>query len=594
MGNQGPIFVHSSFRVGSTWLWGKFRAQRDYLAYCEYFNEALATINTSTTLSLHDSSWDSNHPPHGPYYLEYTPLMLPTGGVNQYSPDMAFEKFIPSTGVEGDISQEEIDYITLLIDHAKHLGRIPVLTCTRSLGRSKSLKKQFGGTHILLTRNPFHQWASYSKFALKNGGDYFISTTDLILKNSKKDQFLSRLDEITSKRSLCRTDENAFIAFVITHLHLYAIASQIADYQIDVTQVSENQEKCRDAQRELLRLTGLNEPLDDARPSFQICDLKIRSISALAETITSLSDPILRKLDQDTASLVQSLRDATLSELQRHEFYTRGAKNVAASIQAKLNAADENVATLINRITTDQQTISGLQNALDTQANENQQRTKYLNTILQENIALHCEADRATLLLAAATDHREIESREITRLREQLCQAEIQRSQLLSRIASRDTPLHQRAIDALMGKARTSVREFMKYNADDPQLRSAHAMLSDGVKELIAPNPGHILYGPYCSLNAGHYLALLSFSEKPVGIGIMEVTYSFGKTRLGTSAIKGPLCWITIRTPQKIDAVEVRIFASQKGFQAKLKQLEIFRICNEPRTHQTLSPTNLS
>ena len=73
--DQGaPVFVCSSFRTSSTWLWAKLRAAPNTIAYCEIFNEALATLDIKQASGLSYSTWNSKHPHAAPYFLEFAPL----------------------------------------------------------------------------------------------------------------------------------------------------------------------------------------------------------------------------------------------------------------------------------------------------------------------------------------------------------------------------------------------------------------------------------------------------------------------------------------------------------------------------------------
>lgn len=189
-----PIFVHSSFRTSSTWLWNKLRSTPNVLAYCEIFHESLSTMDTKQATTNSYSAWQSKHPPSAPYFLEYSPLFRATGGIPAYDASMAFDRFVPRDGLDGHLSLEENIYIDSLLRNAYANQKIPILTCTRTLGRVRALRRAYGGTTIFLHRNLFHQWASYSSHALA-GNSYFISSLNRIIEASRHDSFICWLDE---------------------------------------------------------------------------------------------------------------------------------------------------------------------------------------------------------------------------------------------------------------------------------------------------------------------------------------------------------------------------------------------------------------
>ena len=45
------VFLHSSFRTSSTWLWGKFRADPMRMCLYEVFQERLADLTLSACLT---------------------------------------------------------------------------------------------------------------------------------------------------------------------------------------------------------------------------------------------------------------------------------------------------------------------------------------------------------------------------------------------------------------------------------------------------------------------------------------------------------------------------------------------------------------
>ncbi len=137
------------------------------------------------------------HPPTPPYFKEFAPLFGAGGGVNLYRKEFAFDYFIPTHGLLGDLSVHERDYLDSLIQHALKRGKRPVITFNRSLGRIAALQKELSGYHIVNVRNIFEQWTSALSFADK-GNDYFLRVVqETICQNRTKDRFLDILGAST-------------------------------------------------------------------------------------------------------------------------------------------------------------------------------------------------------------------------------------------------------------------------------------------------------------------------------------------------------------------------------------------------------------
>lgn len=78
LGAQELLFVHSSFRTSSTWLWLAFRRIPEVLAYYEVFNPFLGRCTEGTLQMNSTASWNSRHPVCSPYFEEYRALLRPS------------------------------------------------------------------------------------------------------------------------------------------------------------------------------------------------------------------------------------------------------------------------------------------------------------------------------------------------------------------------------------------------------------------------------------------------------------------------------------------------------------------------------------
>ncbi len=266
------VFIHSSWRTSSTWVWLKFRQLPETMSYYEPFHGLLATRSRADAQSLDYRSWDSNHPPGDPYGLEYLPLIRDTGGVPFAEPAMAFEWFIPLGGVRGELRKSERKYLGLLIRYAELCGKIPVFGDTRTLGRLWAIKSNFGGYHIFLYRNLWQQWSSYQYYK-RSDNLYFYDTMAWIL-GSEGDPWFAHIVDYYARRRHMGTDDvpgllrsspdhDVFGVFMAFHIYLYLHAGLSADLTMDVTRIARDEDHRRNIERELKVGTGLSLSFSD-------------------------------------------------------------------------------------------------------------------------------------------------------------------------------------------------------------------------------------------------------------------------------------------------------------------------------------------
>lgn len=318
---EKAIFVHSSFRVSSTWLWSKFRDISVVMAYYEVFNEALKSIDFKAVLDVSPSMWKSNHPISANYFIEYLPILKKEGGIEGFETCMSTESFIPVDGVDGDLSVPEQNYLERLIQHARANQKIPVLTCTRTLGRIRGIKNFFPGKNIFLHRNLFHQWASYTSQAAQ-GNPYFIEKMEDSIKSSRHDNFICMIDDWYCARTTSPYDEKSFSIFLLFHLYLYANAYDAADLVIDATAVAKNADLRRSVEKELSEVMGAPMDLSDARSDFEFSLVDVHSPKIFVDTINQFTKFITGTCrTEKSAQFVELMKNQALEEWGRHEFY---------------------------------------------------------------------------------------------------------------------------------------------------------------------------------------------------------------------------------------------------------------------------------
>jgi len=284
-GRTSAVFLHSSWRTSSTWLWSKFRDSQEALCFYEPFHHFLRTASVDQALAVDAQSWPSRHPQAPSYYLEYVPLFRRGGGIRLSHEGFASTWFVPSGGLSGELRREERRYVALLLREAERRGRVAVLGFTRSLGRSWALKQAFGGFHIFLHRNLWKQWASYQDY--KRRGETFFCDTVPLLVNRTDDPFLAYLAANYLARSPAAASSNdggaaligtatahealaalgsddAFALFMGLHLYLYLHAQTAADLIVDVSRLARDDDYRSASEAAIARAARLSVSLADA------------------------------------------------------------------------------------------------------------------------------------------------------------------------------------------------------------------------------------------------------------------------------------------------------------------------------------------
>jgi uncharacterized coiled-coil DUF342 family protein len=323
------IFLHSSFRVSSTWLWSRFRRADRVVAYCEVFNERLATIARTELNTLGHDAWYSKHPAGAGYFLEFLPLIQDGGGVSKFDPAMAFDRFIPADGVRGRLGEAEQVYLASLIGRAEALDRIPVLSETRSLGRLRAIKAEFPGLHILIYRNLFQQWCSYSEQLFHNN-PYFFNTIRWTIEASLHDPFCRYLRDVFPLEAHPVDSTNYFCCFILLHLYLYAQAADAADLIIDTNHLAGSSEYRLAIEQQIAETTAVAIDLSSIRNSIAFSFLTHGRLEELMDRLKPVADLAIAGAPsaQGRDFAGKALTDL-VEEYTRYEFYAGALAAVA-------------------------------------------------------------------------------------------------------------------------------------------------------------------------------------------------------------------------------------------------------------------------
>ena len=346
IGGSPPVFLHSSFRTGSTWLWQKLRGAPTTLAFYEIFHETLATLSVNDTRTLNATRWNSRHPAGCPYFLEFMPLLEPRGGVAGFDASMSYDSFIPDGGPDGELRSIEKAYVDRLVATAWSKKRIPVLSCTRSLGRARALKRAVPGRTIVLHRNLFHQWSSYCSQA-EAGNPFFLETVHRTISAATHDPFMRHVSDWFDCNGQPLAQEDLFQVFVVLHLYLHAIAFDAADLVVDLTEIATDSLVRRGVEANLTEMLRHEIDLSDVRHDCEFADFSVDDPGKVRDTVTQFAKLIPGALLSARAGVfVERAKDTFLAEWDRFEFYTRRPRSV---LTARLTQANQHVQELAAR-----------------------------------------------------------------------------------------------------------------------------------------------------------------------------------------------------------------------------------------------------
>ena len=328
------VFIHSSFRTGSTWLWSKFRENQGCYCYYEIFNEILAGINFKNILQS-AADWNSHHPRGAPYFAEFSPLLDKADGIAGFDLEMAFDDFFLNSESDIDRIRRAEAYLASLVNLAQHNHKTPVLSCTRSIGRAKLIRESIGGTHILIRRSLLNQWFSYSHQKL-NGNNYFVNSIIHTVKAEDGDTFILTLldileDNQISEDKFGEDDDTILIVFLCLHIYLYAKHRDDFDVSIDFRNGSSRSDLDA-ATRLLTEVTQLRVDLSDYRETISAPNMLIRDADRVFSIVRSLFAKPISGIDE---AKLRALVDEELADFEQgYEEYCRIAGSAHAQLEA--------------------------------------------------------------------------------------------------------------------------------------------------------------------------------------------------------------------------------------------------------------------
>ena len=179
--SQSPVFIHSLFRAGSTYIFNVFRrSENGYWCYQEPLHE-LALWSQEDPRKLLEVSDDTaaqlRHPGLAkPYFYEL--YQVSESCLQALRKEHIYDAYF---SCEEDAGQE---FFECLVSAAKG---VPVIQECRTSMRIRVLKEKLGGTHLYLWRNPWDQWWSYKV------DDFFDLKSQLFINGKRYPEVIARL-----------------------------------------------------------------------------------------------------------------------------------------------------------------------------------------------------------------------------------------------------------------------------------------------------------------------------------------------------------------------------------------------------------------
>lgn len=244
------------------------------MAYYEPWHEQLERVTPEWIERERPSTSGLRHPNEGlPYLSEFSALLRPDGGVHGFEARLALDDyFLPAD--QEDPGQAA--YVDTLIEAARREGRTPVLACCRTLGRIGWLRRRFGGTHIVLIRDPVQQWRSFYSLRKRPRPTYFELCQYVILSEAAggeagarrlglptgKGDLADRIQAVRKrlKRAPARV---SFAAFLAVYVLSYVAALPRADLVVDVDRLGSDPDYARTMATAIEVLTGVKLDFSD-------------------------------------------------------------------------------------------------------------------------------------------------------------------------------------------------------------------------------------------------------------------------------------------------------------------------------------------
>nr|WP_250890295.1 hypothetical protein [Sphingobium nicotianae] len=395
------IIVYSGYRSSSTWFWSRLRKNSRLRCYYEVFHEILISASPEIIQNLRPSDWRSRHPDDAPYLLEYAPLLGEGPGIPGFPiAEEPGSRLVGRQGIDGPLDEDVHAYLELLLKSAWAQGQIPVITCTRMLALSAGIRRSFPSYHILLIRNLFRQWNSYSG-QHRTGNSYFLHTLFQTTSLADRVPYIAYLSSIFKKEDMASFDawvseenyDRVFCYFISLHIYLLIHCSRSSDLIIDVNRLAEPSGAYRrDIECAIHDAVNVEIDLSDAGDDIDFPKHTLRSASSCTLFLQGLVAKacVVLGANDDERSLANKLLDDTWAEYERFSYYTRSAADA-------LNVSANDARRTELRLLTAEDRVSAVEQERDALAADAQEHARRVSEELEA-------ANRALQEAASQTD----------------------------------------------------------------------------------------------------------------------------------------------------------------------------------------------
>jgi len=187
-----PIFLHSLWRTGSTYVWSRFRAADGTRCFYEPLHDGLARLTRARIdRGTPEVTQQNNHPQLAkPYFAEFAPLVAGRG-VRGYRRRFAYSRFVLAPG---EADPELRAYVGGLIAEAGRADQVAVLGMNRSDLRIGWMRRCFGSYDISVDREPADIFSSYIS-QMYNGNYYYFTKLMQIVELNRHQEIFQPLAE---------------------------------------------------------------------------------------------------------------------------------------------------------------------------------------------------------------------------------------------------------------------------------------------------------------------------------------------------------------------------------------------------------------
>ena len=196
-----------------------------------------------------------------------------------------------------------------------------MLTDTRTLGRFAAIGKACPGRQVLLVRNIFHQWASYSE-QWAGGNDYFFAMQRKTIDASRRDPFVALIAEWFDEQDKSPRNAATFQLFLLFHLYLYVHAFNSADLVVDANRITADPNHRAFVEARLTEYVRFPIDLSDARSPFGLSLFSTPSKAAFLDGIDQFAKQMIDgSVSAEAAAFAMRVKDDALEEWERCAFY---------------------------------------------------------------------------------------------------------------------------------------------------------------------------------------------------------------------------------------------------------------------------------